>query len=211
MDSNGTVKRTISSNVTTWLFNPFHFVAGGQALVIGLAVILASGVLAYTGYQRFDGLLDIHATGYRREAFWLFITDGLIAWLIISSLITVAAKLVSSSRARLIDIWGTQALARWPMLLIVLIVQPEAVRETMKIILLKLQGGAFSVAEILLSIGLNMVLIVPIIWTVALMYRAFAVSCNARGSKAVITFIGIVIAGELLSKIAWYFLTPLAR
>jgi hypothetical protein len=41
-----------------------------------------------------------------------------------------------------------------------------------------------------------------IIWTVALMYRAYAVSCNIKGVKAVVTFIVSLIGAEALSKFA---------
>ena len=211
MENNAQKNISKRSSVSTWLFNPFHFIAGGKALVIGLVVILVSGVLVYNGYHRFDGVVDFHANGPRREAFWYIVADGYIAWLIMSVLLTVAARIVSTSRVRIVDIFGTQALARWPMLIAALIVQPSAAREMMGLIYLKIQGGSFSVVEILLSMGLNLLLLVPIIWMVALMYMAFAVSCNARGAKAIITFVVAVLVGELLSKVAWFFLTPLAR
>ena len=41
-----------------------------------------------------------------------------------------------------------------------------------------------------------------LVWMVALMYRAFAVSCNVSGGKAIGVFIGLLTVGEIVSKIA---------
>ena len=51
--------------LSTWFFNPFTYVAGEQALVIGLGVILASSYIASLSNTHFDGVLDMHtgATG----------------------------------------------------------------------------------------------------------------------------------------------------
>jgi len=43
--------------------------------------------------------------------------------------------------------------------------------------------------------------ILMIIWMVALMYRAYAVSCNVSGGKAAGVFITALILGEVVSKI----------
>lgn len=46
--------------VAQWLFNPFVRIAGGQALAVGLAVIVVSALAASAGGVRFDGLRDFH-------------------------------------------------------------------------------------------------------------------------------------------------------
>ncbi len=43
--------------------------------------------------------------------------------------------------------------------------------------------------------------ILMIIWMVALMYKAYTVSCNLKGAKAVVTFIISLILAEIVSKI----------
>ena len=40
-----------------------------------------------------------------------------------------------------------------------------------------------------------------IIWMVALMYKAYAVSCNVKGAKAIGTFIASLILAKVVSKI----------
>jgi hypothetical protein len=39
---------------------------------------------------------------------------------------------------------------------------------------------------------------------VALMYKAYTVSCNIKGSKAIITFIISLIGAEVLSKVPYH-------
>jgi len=41
---------------------------------------------------------------------------------------------------------------------------------------------------------------------IALMYKAYSVSCNLKGTKAVISFIGALIIAEIISKIIFIFL-----
>ncbi len=51
----------------------------------------------------------------------------------------------------------------------------------------------FSVAAI--------IAVLMIIWMVALMYKAYTVSCNVKGAKAIITFILSLILAEAVSKV----------
>ncbi len=56
----------------TWLFNPFHYIAGSQALTIGLGLILAMSLIGAITNSHFDGLLDFH-TG-RSAPLWVFVS-----------------------------------------------------------------------------------------------------------------------------------------
>ena len=40
-----------------------------------------------------------------------------------------------------------------------------------------------------------------LVWTVLLMYRAFAVACNVGGGKAIGVFTVVILLGEVLSKV----------
>lgn len=46
--------------IRRWLFNPFYYVAGAKALVIGPLFLVATGILGFLGGARFDGILDFH-------------------------------------------------------------------------------------------------------------------------------------------------------
>jgi hypothetical protein len=47
-------------------------------------------------------------------------------------------------------------------------------------------------------------MILIVCWVVFLMYKAYVVSCNLRGPRAVLSFIVAVIAAEILSKAVLY-------
>ena len=40
-----------------------------------------------------------------------------------------------------------------------------------------------------------------VVWVVVLMYRGYAVSCDLRGSRAILSFIAAVVAAEIVSKV----------
>ncbi len=45
-----------------WLFNPFKYIAGAKALLIGLALMLATAVIASFSLTHFDGVIDAPTT-----------------------------------------------------------------------------------------------------------------------------------------------------
>ena len=100
---------------------------GGQALAIGLTVIVLSGLAAAAAGVHFDGLLDFHP-GYS-VSFRVPIVEGFVNWSVISVILVLVSLLVAPRTVRVIDIAGTQALARWPLLPAALACVPGPVRE----------------------------------------------------------------------------------
>jgi len=98
--------------LSQWLFNPFQFIAGGKALFIGVVIILITSGLGSISSTHFDGVLDVH-TG-RSVPIWLFVAEGLIDWLSLAVVLFIFGLLLRRLSFRMIDVFGTQALARWP-------------------------------------------------------------------------------------------------
>jgi len=189
-------------HLRTWLFNPFHFVAGNQALGIGLVGILIAGLIGSLSHTHFDGVLDVH-TG-RSAPLWVFATTGFLNWLSIGIVLLIAGRLISPSRFRIIDVLGTQALARLPMLLPVIVAMIPGYRRFASNLEAKITGApsvAVGSADTFVFAVAVLVTILTIAWMVVLMYRAFAVSCNVSGGKAIGSFIAALIIAEVLSKI----------
>jgi hypothetical protein len=202
-------------SLTQWLFNPFRYVAGVAALVTGLAAVLLSGLLGSVTTVHFDGVLDIHVGA--RGPVWAFLSEGVIAWACLSATLVVAGAVFHRCRFRPIDVMGTQALARWPGLLAPLILLVRPVREGFNrgaaALLEKATGAApaagASATDCLLFGLVALLMLVVVVWMVALMYRGYAVSCNARGARAIVTFIAGVVAAEVLSKVVlWAAVVP---
>lgn len=187
-----------------WLFNPFQFIAGGIALLSGLAIMLIAAYLGSLGNAHFDGVMDLHIG--KAAPLWFFFAEVAIDWLCLSMVLLIAAFIVSRSSFRIIDIFGTQALARIPYFLAVLVVLPKGFGRFTEYLAAKVMNRPTTITianldVLLFAIG-TVVIILMLAWMVVLMYRAYAVSCNIKGGKAIGSFIAGLIIAEILSKLA---------
>ncbi len=175
--------------VARWLFDPFRRIAGAQALAIGLCIVVLTGLVAAGGGVHLDGLLDFHP-GHQVPV-WVPIVEGLVNWSVITALLGLIL-LVAPRTVRLVDIAGTQALARWPLLLAALASLPAPVRQGNDALVaaavegrLVMPPGTTLVANVFAA-GCG-------IWMVWLMWKAFATACNQRGARAVAMFAGALV------------------
>ena len=197
-------KAANKNHLSQWLFNPFRFVAGFKALLLGLAIILISALVGSFSNTHFDGVLDAH-TGFQAPL-WCFFAEGLINWVCMAVPLFFFGLIVSRSSFRTIDVFGTQALARWPYLITSVVMLPDANQRVAMYLMSKFTQTAPAVAinyiDMFVFVFAIILVILMLIWMVALMYRAYAVSCNIKGTGAVITFIISLIGAEVLSKVA---------
>jgi hypothetical protein len=197
-------KAANSNRLSQWLFNPFRFIAGFKALLLGLAIILISGFVGSFGNTHFDGVLDTHIG--LEAPLWLFLAEGIINWVCMVVPLFFFGLIVSRSSFRTIDVLGTQALARWPYLITALVMLPGANQRVAMYIMSKLTqtapAAAISSTDVFVFVFAMILAILMLIWMVALMYRAYVVSCNIKGAGAIIAFIVSLIGAEVLSKFA---------
>ena len=184
--------------IRQWLFNPFIRVAGGQALTVGIGVILVTAVVASVSRVRLDGLLDLHTV--QNVSLMFSIVEGLANWLVISVLLTAAALAFASSTVRLIDIAGTQALARAPQLLAVLVCALPWVRNALDALAESVLSGQPPEGVGVAYLG-SAAIALSTIWMVALMWKGFSVATNMKGGRAVALFVVGVLVGEVITKI----------
>jgi hypothetical protein len=187
-----------------WLFNPFTYIAGWQALLVGLAAIVIAALLGSVGKTHFDGVLDLHIGA--EAPLWFFIAEGFIDWLSLAIVLLLAGLILKGAGFRVIDVFGTQALARWPMLFSAAVgILPANQRVTealVKMIQNPNQPPVFPIADTAVFAAAMIIILVMTVWMVALMYRAYAVSCNLKGAKAIISFIAALLIAESVSKFA---------
>ncbi len=185
------------------LFNPFRTLAGSKALFLGVVIILLTAFVGSLSNTHFDGVLDVH-TG-QKAPIWLFFAENLINWLCIVLFLFFSALIVSRSQWRFIDILGTQALSRWPTLITVLVMLPNANRRFGEYLISKLGQSSEAVTinstDAIIFFIAAIIAVLMIIWMVALMYKAYVVSCNLKGAKAIITFIISLVLAEAVSKV----------
>jgi hypothetical protein len=167
------------------IFNPFTKIAGSKALLIGLGFIIATIVIGYYSNMHFDGAIDAHLKN--PSPILNHALQHLIAWGSVVILFFLAGLILSRSRFRFIDVAGTIALARAPMLLVAIIGFAPAFQNAIP--------GQITNAVLILLI----IVIIPTIWMIALMYHAFIISINVKGTKATIGFIISLVLAEILS------------
>lgn len=169
------------------LFNPFLRIAGFTSLWIGLLILILASGLGMFSRCHFDGALDVHIGA--QTPLWFYFAESLIAWILLFLSLYIAGSLSSKSKIRLIDVAGTTVLARWPMIFVALIALgvkdlPRNITDVgAPLIIFGLASIAFSV------------------WMIALLYNAYSVSCNVKGSRGTISFITALIIAEVLSKL----------
>jgi hypothetical protein len=176
-------------------------------MILGVVVIVIAGFLGWVSNAHFDGVLDLHIGA--EAPIWFFIAEGLIDWCCMSLAMILAGVIVVRRRFRIVDVIGTQALARYPSLLSVAVLLPAPVREgfnrVIEFAISKSAQGSTPVdiggMDVLFMGVVMLVTLLVIVWMVALMYRGYAVSCGTRGGKGIVSFIIGIIAAEILSKV----------
>ncbi len=197
MESSPSVQQEMT--IRRWMFNPFIRIAGIRSLTIGLVVIVASGLVAAAGGIRFDGLLDVHAGN--PIPLWVPVVEGLVNWIVITALLWLAALFFGRSAVRLVDIAGTQAMARVPLLPAAAICTLPWIRSAFDGLTASVKSGQLPTFPGMGFVVGALVILAGIIWMVALMWKAFSISCNIKGGRAIALFIVAVLIGEVVSKL----------
>ena len=192
-----------NSKKSTWLFNPFTYVAGWKALLIGLILILLTGYIGSLSNTHFDGVLDTHSGG--SAPLWFFLTTGIINWLCMGLILWAFGKKSSKTTFRSIDLFGTQALARWPHLLTAFACMvPAYTRFTHTLIELsrtQKMPETFNLMDAGVFALVVFIMLAVLCWSVRLMYMSYKVSCDPAKGKAIRSFIIGIILAEIVSKI----------
>jgi len=187
----------------TWLYNPFEYVAGWKALLTGLAGMAAATYVGTLNHTHFDGVLDVH-TGMQTKAA-LHYLESLVSWLFPALLFYIAGRIFSSSAIRAVDVFGTMALARLPLMLTVFVGFIPAMQEMASLEVSSVKEATARLMELLpWLLPAILLLVVAEIWTVTLLYHAYRVSCNVKGQRGVVSFVAVLLLAEIFSKVSIY-------
>ncbi|PKP23864.1 MAG: hypothetical protein CVU06_06100 [Bacteroidetes bacterium HGW-Bacteroidetes-22] len=182
-----------------YFFNPFERVAGWQALLAGLVMMLLTASLALVSGLRFDGVLDAHF-GEHVE-WWRVFADQGINWISLVVVFYPGALLFSRSHTRFIDIAGTMALARTPMLVAAIAGLPSRLSDFISQLPNANGTTLFSTPDFWVTVVLALLMVWGTIWSAILIYNAWRVSANVKGTRAGVVYgFGLLIA-EIGSKI----------
>ena len=175
------------------LIDPFRYFSGGATLAAGSAGMLLMVFLALWSGATFRGVVS---QGFGDLAFWRLLLQQVAGWGVFSLLLYGAALLFSRSKIRAVDIFGNQALARVPFLLILI--------GSMVFPVLRMTKEMMSLAqeEILANVDLagltlfGFFALAVLVWFFWWSYRGFVVAANLRGGKAVAIYIVCYLLAE---------------
>lgn len=192
-------------NKVKLIVNPFIRIAGGQALIWGFLGLIVSTLLCWISGYHYHGLL--HFGPAPNPAWWCYLAEHLIVWLIPALLFYLGGLFLSHSRIRVIDVLGTVLFAQLPLLGMNLISLLPAMRMMSQMNMNMspeemLAQPYFILAMILTLLGLPF-LILTLIW----MFNALKVSCNLKQWKLwMVALIGII-GGDVLCRflIGWLY------
>ena len=192
-------------NKVKLIVNPFIRIAGGQALIWGFLGLIVSTLLCWISGYHYHGLL--HFGPAPNPAWWCYLAEHLIVWLIPALLFYLGGLFLSHSRIRVIDVLGTVLFAQLPLLGMNLISLLPAMRMMSQMNMIMspeemLAQPYFILAMILTLLGLPF-LILTLIW----MFNALKVSCNLKQWKLwTVALIGII-GGDVLCRflIGWLY------
>lgn len=178
------------------LINPFNYLSGEKTLAIGVAGLL---VMALTAWYYGDVFRGVVSSGYGDLAFWQLVLQQLAGWGIFASLLYLAARLLSTSKIRAVDIYGNQLFARIPFLIILLggaipvIKSLTTEMETMT----ALEITAMDITPVLLF---GFLALAVLIWFFVWSYQGFSVAANLRGGKAAAAYIVSYLLAEVAAS-----------
>jgi len=197
------------STFSTWLFKPFQYIAGGKALILGLIVMLILSVIGYLGNTHFNGVIGMqYAPLLPITPYIIHAAYQIIAFVSMTVVFYITARIVSKTSVRLIDIAGTMSLSQVPHILFGLIGLIPAIHLEFNDITRLMDTMKENVVTIIIVAVLSIIIIA---WSIALKYNAYSVSGNIKGAIGGVTFAIALIASEIISKILIYIIVPYLR
>lgn len=200
----------------TILLNPFKKYSERTLLGIGVVMLLIGSFLGFYFQARYDGVLDLH---FVKNIQWqepLF--DNLINIFSLSSLLFIVGKYLNR-KTRLIDILNTVLIAQLPFYLMTLTnINGFMVKSSEKLLTVLMPQGSnvpvLNPQEVMpiINDSLGFILfssatsILVLVWVIILLYNGFKIAVNAKGTKAIVLFIAVILLAEILSKLILYFL-----
>jgi len=192
------------------LLNPFTRIAGYPALLYGCVFMVLTAAIAAPCGVNFVGSLGIKVA--RPMPFELIFALIVFGWLNAATCFYIAGVLFSQSKIRAVDVYGTFALAKAPLL----IAAPLGLLPGLRNIdpQLFLRPDQIPIEIIVSLIIVTIVSLCVIIWVVVWSYNAFAVSANVKNKWL---FTGIFIVSEIIAIIlsgslaVWIMQRPMAN
>ncbi|AHF11776.1 hypothetical protein BARVI_01730 [Barnesiella viscericola DSM 18177] len=182
-----------------FLKNPFYRVAGYTSLAWGVGGIVVATAIAFVGGVHFHGLL--HYGGAPNGAWWCFVVEHLVVWLVPAVVIYIAALFCSRSHVRPVDVLGTVAFAQLPFVVLSLFMALPPMSEVATIQSAQAVDALLTdTTWLLMLVWIGAVSLLLSIWGLYWLFRATSVACNLKGRNLWIVFIIGAFGGDVLCR-----------
>jgi hypothetical protein len=172
------------------------------SLILGLVIMTLTACVCAFGDVHLDGVLDLHVGAPSNIG--IALGESAIDLFCMVLCVFAAGFLLVGKEISLLNILSTQALARalfLPNSILIFITSQipgfQGLLDTFASQRVPDPPGSLELVALLLLLFASLALI---IWTIILMYRAYVQACNIKGSMAIVSFIGVLITAEILSK-----------
>lgn len=179
----------------SFLINPFERIAGFQALGWGLLGLVVSTAISYFSGWHYHGLL--HFGPAPNPAWWCFAVEHLVVWIVPALLFYLGGLILSRSRIRMVDVFGTTAFAQLPLIFINLVNMLPPIQ---KMINIDMNAKFLVQQHLLFSLWLSVIGMIFLIWALVWMFKALKVSCNLKGYPLGILYCVAVFGGDILCR-----------
>lgn len=186
----------------TLLWNPFVKIAGWQALLWGMVGILIATVISYYSDYHYHGLL--HFGPAPNDTFLCFVVEHMVVWIVPTLIFLIGGLLLSKSRIRIIDVFGTVAFAQLPFIIMNLVALLPPMRRLMEMDMNLPINEMIELTKqptFLLGIWISLLSFVFLVWVLVWMFNALKVSCNLKGYRLGILYCIGVFGGDALCRI----------
>lgn len=181
------------------LLFPFRYLAGGRALAWGFVVLILTSIFSWqTGVVARGNMSIGYADGY--VSLLAITLRMLVLWLVLATLLYAAGLLLSRSKIRAVDIYGTNLFASIPLTVGMLLTALPTMRRLEAQLMEHLADPAALAAALWTPTRLIILgaLLVVMVWYFWWSYSAFAVSANLKSGRAVVAYIVCFVAAQIL-------------
>lgn len=182
------------------IYNPFEIFSEKQLLITGTIVLIIGSCIGFLFKGRFDGIVDLHFM--ENVTFSKVLVDNLINTLVVSVFLFLLGRFFNS-KTRIIDVLNTSLIARIPFYVLPFFnTNNKMIEATDRLLEITSSSSIESLTPIDLFyvVVFGILALLTLVWFSILLWNGFKVATNAKGTKAVVLFIIVVLLAEIVSK-----------
>jgi hypothetical protein len=182
------------------IYNPFEIFSEKQLLITGTIVLILGSCIGFLFKGRFDGIVDLHFM--ENVTFSEVLVDNLINTLVVSVFLFLLGRFINS-KTRIIDVLNTSLIARIPFYVLPFFNTNNKMIETTDRLLEITSSSSIeslTPVDLFYVVVFGILALLTLVWFSILLWNGFKVATNAKGTKAVVLFITVVLLAEIVSK-----------